>query len=94
MIRESNKSRAEVKRKHVELLQKTEDNVKKLKERLEEAKKKKLENLQRLERERRQRNTRYRPYSRNSPGAAQAAKTKHHKGQRECPSQASSETEQ
>ncbi len=67
MIREANKSRAEVKRKHVDMLQKTEDNIKKLKERLEEAKKKKLENLQRPERERRQRDTRYRPYSRNSP---------------------------
>ncbi len=44
--------RIEVKRRHEDMLKKTEENVRKLSGRLEDAKKKKLESLQQPERER------------------------------------------
>ncbi len=70
MTREASRVRVEVKRRHEDMLKKTEENIRKLGGRLEEAKKKKLESLQQPERERTRRpaaRDRYRPYSRNAP---------------------------
>ena len=65
MLREANRARSDVKKKHMEMLKKTDDNIEKLRGRLEEVKKKKLESLRRPEGERTRRTTRYTPYSRS-----------------------------
>ncbi len=65
MLREANGVRRDVKKRHMEMLKKTDDNIDKLKGRLEDVKKKKIESLQRPEGERTRRTTRYTPYNRS-----------------------------